>query len=169
MARRRGKKKSGGGGFLARAGGRAGIRGVVSPELLATVAGTIGAGVLGPTIARLIPANMRKTRTTVAISGVAIGLGGYMLLRKYNRAAALGFAAATIGPVLAAMILPAATAKRAGVSGMEDMEGDDELMGDDEMLQGIGEPEGVSYLPEGMSGDDDLEGLGAYDDQSIEV
>ncbi len=133
------------------------LGGVLSKEVLATVAGASAVGFVGPMVSKYLPAGWGTSSVGRIGSAFAVGAIGFMVLKRYNRAAALGFMAAAVAPTIANEI----SAKSTGA-------------------QGYGEPDGIEYMPdvagylgEGddqMVGDaDDYTGVGDYDPAYAEV
>lgn len=143
---RRGRR---GGGFIGRSRG-----GFLGAETLGAVGGAVAAGFAVPMLQRFLPANMRGAGIAGAAGAVLIGAVGFFLLRKFSRTAALGFAAASIGPAVFSLV---GRRPAGGVAGW-------------------GESEGIDYLPS-LAGDgyqldqadqqlseaEQLMGLGEYD------
>lgn len=167
--RRSGRRRRG--GFRRGGGGGGGPRGFINRELLAAVGGTVGSFILTPMIAKFIPASIKKNRMLLALATAALGVGGYALLRKYNKTAALAWAGASIAPVVLSFV-GGGNAKKKAMAGLGD----------------IGVPDGVDYSVGEWSedvagylgeGDDDisgflgdyseLEGLGEFDESALEL
>lgn len=153
MARRRRSRRS-----SSPRGGALG--GFLSKDVMATVGGAAAAGFLGPQIGRFLPPSMATSPLGRIASAAVVGAVGYLALKRFNRQAALGFAAAAIAPEVSGAISRGA----GGVSG-------------------FGEPDGINYLPmdgiedddvdmmlSGIDDDDDgIDGLGELDEDTIDI
>lgn len=133
------------------------LGGFVSKDVLAAVGGASAAGLVGPMIGRVLPASMQATPIGRIASAAAVGLVGYVALKRFNRNAALAFAAAAIAPEVTRSI----GNRVAGVSG-------------------YGSPDGIDYLPTldypmlvdaEMQGydDDDDDAMSGYDGETVGV
>jgi hypothetical protein len=151
------RRRSGGGGMF-------GGGGLFNGPMVATVGGATAASFLGPKIIERLPENLR---TTGSIIGPAVaGLGGGWLIAKMtgNKQLAAGFAAGIIGPSIGAMLGSlGAKAQMKGLGFVGNPGGQDYLPND---LEGMGGDDDL----EGLAGDDDdLEGLGAYEPETVEI
>lgn len=155
MARRRRSYRRKGSRRFSGLSGRLG--GVLSKEVLATVAGASAVGFVGPMVSKYLPAKWGQSSLGRIGSAATVGALGFLILKRYNRAAALGFMAAAVAPTIANEI----SAKTAGTNGFGEPDGQDYL------------PEDVAgYLGEGddMMGDvDEYAGVGDYDPAFAEV
>lgn len=141
------RARSGGGGSAVR-------------DIAFVVGGATAAAFIGPKIAEMLPPSLKAAGNVGG--AVLVGALGFFALRKFNRTAALGFAAASIAPAVASMVAK----QTGGVAG----------------LGAIGDPDGVAYLngyagelpqlsgsDDELSGSDELEGLGAFTPEIVEV
>ena len=119
------------------------LGGFVSRDVLAAVGGASAAGLVGPMIGRVLPQSLQATPVGRIASAAAVGLVGYVALKRFNRNAALAFAAAAIAPEVTRSI----GNRVAGVSG-------------------YGSPDGIDYLPtlDGYPMLVDADSINGYDD-----
>jgi len=122
-----------------RSGRRFGGGKFLSRDTIAAVGGAAASAIVGPMLGRMLPAQLGQSRAGQVAASVIIGALGYFALSKVHRTAALAFAGTQIGATVAAM-MPAPAAP----------------------MNGFGEPDGVSYLPQ-LAGDE-YEEIGEWDD-----
>jgi len=120
---RRKGRRSGGSGLSGRMGG------LFSREVLATVAGAAAVGFVGPMVSKYLPKTWGGTAAGRIGSAAIVGAVGFLVLKRYNRSAALGFLSAAVAPTIANEI----STKAAGASG-------------------YGEPDGLDYMGDPLAG-----------------
>jgi hypothetical protein len=147
------KKKKG--GARRRRGSGSAMSGV-----LAVIGGAAAAGALRPMLERYLPDSL-KTAGNIAGPAVIGGIG-YMALKRFNKTAALGWVAATIG-VAAGNMAGSALNRSTGVSGFGEPDGID-------YLSGVSDEEVAGYLAgEGWEDSVGVQGLGEFEDEYVDV
>lgn len=154
VRRRSGRRFTGGGG----GGGRGALGGFFSRDVMATVGGAVAAGVAGPLVARMLPSQLVSSQMGQVAGAAIVGFVGYFALKRFSRSAALGWAAASLAPVVSSFIPRNLIPGGGGTQGLA-YGYPDELAG----MGYSGVADGTALVDRSMSG------IGDYTDEAVEM
>jgi hypothetical protein len=138
-----------------------GARGFINKDVLFAVGGAVAGGFVGPMLRKVLPKQLTGNKFVLAGTGLAVSMVAYKFLSKYNKTLAIGLAASIATPSIMALFSKPASLK--GLGGVADSgDGADYGLGEDELEGYLGEDDD-------LSGDDDMEGLGEYTDEALQV